>query len=147
VVIRLLLARYQKFAAAAANLSEPSMCDFALLRPDRALTLTQSGHLFWRKIRMQIHGIGPKKGSVPGSRIEVRHFKWKIDQPIHFDWEQGSVIPMDEHFDGADVLWQGTVHHPWPGGRIVVQEWEIWPDAEDTTKQRELIVYSDILNF
>ena len=96
---------------------------------------------------MQIHGIGPKKGSVPGSRIEVRHFKWKIDQPIHFDWEQGSVIPMDEHFDGADVLWQCTVHHPWPGGRIVVQEWEIWPDAEDTTKQRELIVYSDILNF
>ena len=146
VVIRLLLARYQKFAATGANLSEPSMCDFALLRPGRAVTLTPTGVLFWKKIRIQIHGIGPTTGPVPGTRIEVRHFRWKIDQPLHFDWEQGSIIAMDEHFDGADVLWQGTVYHPLFGGRIVVQEWEIWPDAEDTTKQRELLVYSDILN-
>jgi hypothetical protein len=146
VVIRLLLARYQKFAATGANLSEPSMCDFALLRPDRAVTLTPSGVLFWKKLRIRIHGIGPASGSAAGTRIEVRHFNWRIGQPIHFDWEQGSVIPVDQHFDGADVLWQGTVHHPWFGGRIVVQEWEVLPDADDTTKQRELLVYSDTLN-
>ena len=38
-----------------------------------------------------------------------------------------------------------TFDYPWQGGRLVAQEWEIWPTAEDTNKGASLPVYSDVI--
>jgi hypothetical protein len=151
-VVRLLTARYQKQAIQGANLSDVSMCDFALLRPDRAVNITSKWEGIKRKMRIQIIGLGPtlpdgvKGVVVPQTYIEVRHFETEQKKPHYFDWQVGDVVPVDTNFPTTgNVLWQATFDYPWQGGRLVAQEWEIWPTAEDTNKGASLPVYSDVI--
>ena len=150
-VVRLLTARYQKHAIQGANLSDVSMCDFALLRPDRAVNITAKWEGIKRKMKIQIIGLGPVlpdgvTGVVPQTYIEVRHFETEQNKPHSFDWQAGDVVPVDANLPTTgNVLWQATFDYPWQGGRLVAQEWELWPTAEDTSKTAALPVYSDVI--
>jgi hypothetical protein len=151
-VVRLLTARYQKHAVQGANLSDVSMCDFALLRPDRAVNIISKWEGIKRKMRIQIVGLAPTLPDgvngvvVPQTYIEVRHFETEPNKPHYFDWRAGDVVSVDPNFPTAgNVLWQATFDYPWQGGRLVAQEWEIWPAAEDTNKTAALPVYSDVI--
>lgn len=151
-VVRLLIARYQKHAIQGANLSDVSMCDFSLLRPDRAVNITSKWEGIKRKMRIQIVGLGPvlpdgvRGVAVPQTYIEVRHFETEQNKPHYFDWQVGEVVPVDPTFPTTgNVLWQATFDYPWQGGRLVAQEWELWPTAEDTSKTAALPVYSDVI--
>jgi hypothetical protein len=149
-VVRLLTARFQQHAITSAQLSDVSMCDFALLRPDRAVTITTKKEGLKKLMQIQIVGIGPTvpedidSTEVPRTVIEVRHFETRQDRPHYFAWQAGSVVPMDKNLPNTgNILWQATFPYPWFGGQLVAQEWEIWPSAEDT-KITPLPIYADI---
>jgi hypothetical protein len=146
-VVRLLTARYQQHAIDTSHLSDVSTCDFALLRPDRAVSIKSIGDGFQRKMQIQIVGVGPvgaAANTLPRTVIEVRHFETDQKKPHYFDWQAGDVIPVDANLPSTgNVLWQGTFGYPWQGGHLVAQEWEVWPTAEDLTKSDFLPVFSD----
>jgi hypothetical protein len=145
-LVRLITARYQQYAQDGKQVSDVGTCDFAFLRPDRAVVITRTGHFFWKKLRIQIIGMSTQSGDsgIPKTVIEVRHFERHFFGPKDFNWTAGQVVTPDEHLP-AGVLWQATIHHPFFGGKLVAQEWEIWPDAADTAKAQPIPVYSDII--
>jgi hypothetical protein len=150
-VVRLLMARYQKYAAPNLQLSDVSMCDFALLRPDRAVSITTKWEGLKRTMQVQILGVSPRVpegqdvAALPRTLIEVRHFDTDQEKPPVFDWKAGDIVVMDQNLPTTgNILWQATFPYPWLGGQLVAQEWEVWPTAEDPTQTSSLPVYCDI---
>lgn len=150
-VVRLLTLRYQENAVEGKHVSDISMCDFSLLRPERSATIITKSQGISRKTQIQIHGCKPESQDgfhIPKTSIEVRYFDLELTRPHDFEWAAGQVIPSDDPLPpNSDVLWQATVPNPLVGGggHLVVHENEVWPSAEDPRQTQELPGYFDIL--
>ncbi len=150
-VVRLLIARYQENAIVGKQVSDVSMCDFSLLRPERSVTITTKWNGLSRKTQVQLHGCGPKCDDAvqtPKTSIEVRYFDLELSRPHDFEWAAGEIVKPDTTLPpNSDVLWQATVPNSWLGGGgvLVAQECEIWPSAENAKQTYSLPAYFDIL--
>jgi len=149
-VLRLLVARYQQNAIDGEHISDISMCDFSLLRPERSVTINTTGWGLSRKTQVRILGYGPQcsdGAQLPKTLIEVRYFETDQTRPQGFEWADGDVVESESLPSNSDVLWQATVPNPilGGGGTLVAHEYEIWPSAENPKQSYCLPAYFDIL--
>ncbi len=147
-VMRLVVARYQPMARENCKLSPVTACDFALLGPERTMTVTRTGHLWNRKVKIQIYGVGAyvKSKKTLITTFQVFRAALSLTNSQDFNWLEGDEITPDPGFKPqGNLLWQGSAPADFlEEHAVLVRETETYGCAEDPGNSRSRVVYVDL---